>query len=188
MGGTLRKELSMSKKRSFKRILRYWPLYLMLIPGTVYLIINNYIPLFGLLIAFKKVDYSIGILKSPWTGFSNFTYLFATNDAFIMFRNTILYNVVFIILGNLLGFVTAIAMDTVKNKFFKNFSQVVILIPYLEIVFGPEYEVIPVLVLKKKTDYFEFVPVGETDAVLPVCSGDMLFNAFDEYLGFLDNG
>lgn len=61
-------------------------------------------------------------------------------------------------------------------------------VPYLEIVFGPEYEVIPVLVLTKKTDYFEFVPVGETDAVLPVCSGDMLFNAFDEYLGFLDNG
>ena len=119
------------KKKGFKRILRYWPLYLMLVPGTIYLIINNYIPLFGLLIAFKKVDYSIGILKSPWTGFSNFTFLFATNDAYIMFRNTILYNIVFIILGNLLGLVTAVAMDTIKNKFFKNFSQVVILIPYL---------------------------------------------------------
>ena len=85
----------MKKKKSLKRVLRYWPLYLMLIPGTVYLIINNYIPLFGLLIAFKKVDYSIGILKSPWTGLSNFTYLFATNDAFIMFRNTILSAIVY---------------------------------------------------------------------------------------------
>ena len=75
----------------------------MLIPGTVYLIINNYLPMFGLLIAFKKVDYSVGIFNIPWTGFSNFTYLFASNDAFIMFRNTILYNVAFIILGNLLG-------------------------------------------------------------------------------------
>lgn len=59
--------------------------------------------------------------------------------------------------------------------------------PYLEIVFGPDYEVIPVLVLTHKTDYFDFSPVGDTDAVLPVCSGDMLFNAFDEYLSFLNN-
>ena len=57
--------------------------------------------------------------------------------------------------------------------------------PYLEIMFGPEYEVIPVLVLTAARDVFEFVPIGKTDAVLPVCSGDMLFNVFDEYLGFL---
>ena len=58
-------------------------------------------------------------------------------------------------------------------------------VPYLEIVFGPDYEVIPVLVLTGAADVFDFCPVGETDMVLPVCSGDMLFNAFDEYLGFL---
>ena len=57
--------------------------------------------------------------------------------------------------------------------------------PYLEIMFGPEYEVIPVLVLTAARDIFEFAPIGKTDAVLPVCSGDMLFNVFDEYLGFL---
>ena len=58
-------------------------------------------------------------------------------------------------------------------------------VPYLEIVFGPDYEVIPVLVLTGKTEFFDFSPVGRTDMVLPVCSGDMLFNVFDEYLGFL---
>ena len=52
-------------------------------------------------------------------------------------------------------------------------------------MFGPEYEVIPVLVLTAARDIFEFAPIGKTDAVLPVCSGDMLFNVFDEYLGFL---
>ena len=57
--------------------------------------------------------------------------------------------------------------------------------PYLEIMFGPEYEVIRVLVLTAARDIFEFAPIGKTDAVLPVCSGDMLFNVFDEYLGFL---
>ena len=61
-------------------------------------------------------------------------------------------------------------------------------VPYLEIVFGPEYEVIPALVLTAATEIFEFVPIGESDAVLPVCSGDMLFNVFDEYLGFLSEG
>ena len=58
-------------------------------------------------------------------------------------------------------------------------------VPYLEIVFGPAYEVIPVLVLTAARDLFQYVPIGRNDALLPVCSGDMLFNAFDEYLGFL---
>ncbi len=58
--------------------------------------------------------------------------------------------------------------------------------PYLEIMFGPEYEIIPVLVLTAAAELFRFEPIGKTDAVLPVCSGDMLFNVFNEYLGFLD--
>ena len=57
--------------------------------------------------------------------------------------------------------------------------------PFLEIMFGLEYEVIPVLVLTAAQETFDFASIGKTDAVLPVCSGDMLFNVFDEYLGFL---
>ena len=57
--------------------------------------------------------------------------------------------------------------------------------PYLEIMFGPDYEVIPVLVLTSTVETFEYVQIGKTDAVLPVCSGEMLFNVFDEYLGCL---
>jgi hypothetical protein len=58
-------------------------------------------------------------------------------------------------------------------------------VPYLEIVFGPEYEVIPALVLTGAKELFGFVPIGKSGSILPVCSGDMLFNVFDEYLGFL---
>ena len=58
--------------------------------------------------------------------------------------------------------------------------------PFLEIMFGPTYEVIPVLVLTAAHDLFDYAQIGKTDAVLPVCSGDMLFNVFDEYLGFLE--
>ena len=57
--------------------------------------------------------------------------------------------------------------------------------PYLEIMFGPDREIVPVLVLTAARDLFKFVPIGKADAVLPVCSGDMLFNAFNEYLDFL---
>ena len=59
-------------------------------------------------------------------------------------------------------------------------------VPCLEIVFGPDYEVIPALVLTAARELFEFVPISGRDALLPVCSGDMLFNVFDEYMGFLD--
>lgn len=60
--------------------------------------------------------------------------------------------------------------------------------PYLEIVFGPDYEVLPALVLTAAKDYFDFAPIGGSDFILPVCSGDMLFNVFNEYLGFLNEG
>ena len=52
-------------------------------------------------------------------------------------------------------------------------------------MFGPGYDVVPFLVLTTASDLFEFAPIGDSDAILPVCSGDMLFNAFNEYIGFL---
>lgn len=57
--------------------------------------------------------------------------------------------------------------------------------PFLEVVFGPRYEICPALVLTAASDLFDFFPIGNTDMLLPVSSGDMLFNVFNEYLGFL---
>ncbi len=57
--------------------------------------------------------------------------------------------------------------------------------PYLEVVFGDGYDIIPALVLTGAADLFTFTPVGGTDAEIPVCSGDMLFNVLNEYIGFL---
>ena len=56
---------------------------------------------------------------------------------------------------------------------------------YLEVLFGPDYEVIPVLVLTRASDLYRYVPLEGTTAEIQVCSGDMLFNAFDAYLEFL---
>ena len=87
------------KSKTRKNIVRYKWLYIMMLPGMIYLLINNYIPMAGLVIAFKKVNFQTGIFQSPWCGFENFKYLFRTKDAWIITRNTILYNLVFIILA-----------------------------------------------------------------------------------------
>ena len=126
-----RRDKSHRKGKRRRKFLRFLPLYLMLIPGTAYLIINNYLPMAGLVIAFKKIDYSLGIFKSPWVGLKNFTYLFSNNDALIAIRNTILYNLGFIVFGTLLAIIVAVSLDFARSRFFKNFSQVVFLVPFL---------------------------------------------------------
>ena len=124
-------EKNRTRSRKNKRIKQFLPLYIMLLPGIVYLIINNYLPMGGLVIAFKKVNYAVGIFNSPWAGLSNFKFLFSNNDALNALRNTVLYNLGFILFGNILAITVAIVLDCVKSKFLKRFSQVVILIPYL---------------------------------------------------------
>ena len=106
-------------------------LYSMMIPGLVYLFINNYIPMAGLVLAFKRYNYSLGMWKSPWAGLSNFTYLFKTQDAINITRNTLLYNLVFIFLGNLLAVVVAIMLNFLRGNLNKKIYQTLILIPYL---------------------------------------------------------
>lgn len=114
-----------------RRFLRYLPLYLMFLPGALYLFMNNYIPMSGLIIAFKKVNWRKGILGSDWVGFSNFTYLFKTKDAFNITRNTLLYNITFIILGTVIAITIAILLNEIRHKLMKQFYQTVILLPYL---------------------------------------------------------
>ncbi|NWL86181.1 sugar ABC transporter permease [Paenibacillus sp. 79R4] len=103
----------------------------MMLPGIMYLIINNYLPMFGVVIAFKDFNYSKGILGSDWIGFKNFEYLFKTSDAFVITRNTILYNGVFIILNLFIAVGLAILLNEVKRRFLSRFYQSVILLPYL---------------------------------------------------------
>ncbi|WP_194544829.1 ABC transporter permease subunit [Paenibacillus sp. FSL W7-1279] len=103
----------------------------MMLPGLIYLLINNYLPLFGLSIAFKDVNYSKGIWDSDWIGFKNFEYLFKTDDAFIITRNTILYNAAFIVLGLIVSVGVAILLNEIRNKVASRFYQSVIILPFL---------------------------------------------------------
>ncbi len=103
----------------------------MFIPGVVYLFINSYIPMFGIQIAFRQYNAAQGVYGSPWCGFKNFEFLTRTKDAWIMIRNTVLYNVVFIVLGTILAVATAIILNEIRNKTAKQAYQTIILIPFL---------------------------------------------------------
>ena len=118
-------------QNTLKRLGRFLPLYLMLLPGVVYLFINCYIPMAGIVIAFKQYNVRDGMFGSPWVGFSNFEFLFKTNDAWLMTRNTLLYNLVFIILGTVLAIAIAIILNEIRTQMAKQVYQTVILIPYL---------------------------------------------------------
>lgn len=118
----------MSKKMKLKKV---WPYYVMVLPGLLYLLINNYLPMFGVIIAFKKMDYSKGIFGSAWCGLDNFKFLFKTRDAWTITRNTICYNVVFFIIGTIFAMVLAIAMNEVYSKRASKTYQTLILLPYL---------------------------------------------------------
>ncbi|NLO84133.1 MAG: sugar ABC transporter permease [Clostridiales bacterium] len=126
--------MNTQKKLSHKGLSKWgrWiPLYLMFLPGAIYLLINNYIPMAGLVIAFKKVNFNIGIFQSPWVGFDNFKYLFSTNDALLITRNTLLYNIAFMFLFAFFGVAFAIFICDVRNKYLKKMYQSIILFPYL---------------------------------------------------------
>ena len=117
--------------KTLKLIKRYIPLYIMAIPGLAYLALNNYLPMAGLVIAFKNLNFRVGIWKSPWVGVKNFRFLFITKDAFVITRNTILYNLAFIVIGTSLAIFVAILICDMRNRKFSRFAQSVIILPAL---------------------------------------------------------
>ncbi len=119
------------KKLTLARFKQYIPLYLMLLPGAVYLFINNYIPMTGIVVAFKTYNVNDGIYGSPWAGLKNFEFLFGTNEAAIIVRNTLLYNVAFIIVNMVVGIILAIFISDVVNNRMKKLYQSSILLPFL---------------------------------------------------------
>lgn len=129
--------MAQSRRRKFwKRVVRYRVLILMALPGLAYLVINNYLPMLGVTIAFKEIDYSRKglfnlLFRNEWIGFKNFEYLFKTNDAYIITRNTILYNGGFIILNTVAAIAVAIVLNEIKNRFASRLYQSLILLPYL---------------------------------------------------------
>jgi len=114
-----------------KKIKKTIPIYIMLLPGFLYLLINNYLPMGGLIIAFKDVKWNIGIWNSEWVGLANFEYLFKTPDAFNITRNTIVYNIVFILLNLVVALLYAVLLSEIKKKICVKVYQTVIMLPFM---------------------------------------------------------
>lgn len=117
-----------SSKIKWKRIL---PFYVMALPGLIYLLLNNYIPMFGILIAFKDMNFQKGILGSPWCGFDNFKFLFASATGWEIMRNTVGYSILFYFVGTFCAIFTAILMNEIFSIRVKKIYQTLLLLPYM---------------------------------------------------------
>lgn len=116
------------KKIRWKKVI---PVYLMLSPALVYFFINNYMPMYGITIAFRKLDYKLGILKSPFNGLENFKFLFTSGNLGPVVRNTLLYNLAFMVIGTVFPITVAILFNEIRNKWSKKIYQTLLLVPYL---------------------------------------------------------
>lgn len=117
-------------KNFFKQAKRSRVLLAMLLPATIFVIIFNYIPMGGIVLAFKDFNYTDGIFHSPWNGLENFRYLFVSNKLWTLTRNTLLYNIAFIFFGMLFEVGFAIILSEISGKVFKKFAQGFMFLPY----------------------------------------------------------
>ena len=118
------------QESSFTRALRKnRVLLMMLIPAFLYFFIFSYLPMSGAIVAFKSYNFREGIFGSPWVGFSNFEYFFKSGQAWTVTRNTILYNVGFIVV-TVLQMGLAIFISEIGGKYFKKVTQTAMFLPY----------------------------------------------------------
>lgn len=110
-------------------IRRNWQFLLMVVPGTLLAVVFSYLPMFGIVVAFKKIDYAKGIFGSPWVGMKNFNFLFGYPDLKIILRNTLGYNIMFIILGAVIPVTLAMLLSQLRNKRMSKVYQTVMMLP-----------------------------------------------------------
>ena len=103
---------------------------LMALPAVVFLFIFNYLPMAGIVIAFKQFRVNLGFFKSPWTGFDNFDFFFKSQDAWRITRNTLGYNVAFILIGLVVSVTFALMLYEIKRRGPVKLYQTVFFFPY----------------------------------------------------------
>lgn len=124
----------MKKRKSeltfWQKVVRHRTLLLMCLPAVIFFFLFNYMPLPGIWVAFVKYNYRDGIFGSKFIGFDNFKFLVTSGELFNLTKNTILYNLVFILLGNMLAVFVAILLNELQSKMFKKVSQTILFLPY----------------------------------------------------------
>ncbi|MEK4351473.1 ABC transporter permease subunit [Paenibacillus sp. FSL R5-0475] len=116
-------------KKEWRHFKRNRDLFVMSLPAIVYKMLLSYLPMLGLVIAFKQYRYDLGVFGSEWVGLKNFEFFFRSDTAFIVTRNTILYNLSFIVLTMLIALTLAILLNEVSRKWIK-LHQTVLFLPY----------------------------------------------------------
>ena len=116
------------RKLRWKKII---PIYIMLMPALLYFLVNNYLPMYGITIAFRKLDFRRGILRSPFNGLENFKFLFDSGNLGPAVRNTLLYNLTFMVIGTVFPIAVAILFNEIRNTLAKKTYQTLLLVPYL---------------------------------------------------------
>ena len=119
-----------TKKSFWKSVKESRILLLMLAPAVIYVILFSYLPMFGIVLAFKDYNYVDGIFGSPWNGFNNFQFLILSKKLWPLTRNTMLYNIAFISLGMVLQVFFAIILSEIASKWFKKITQTMMFMPY----------------------------------------------------------
>lgn len=122
------------KEKFLTRLRLNKELLILSIPGGIWFLLFAYLPLFGVVIAFKKFRISgsffTSLIKSEFVGFDNFKFLFSSGDAWIIVRNTVLYNLSFIILGIVLPVIAALLLNELRNKGMAKIYQSSLFLPY----------------------------------------------------------
>ena len=107
----------------------YW-LYLLLIPGTAFIIIFRYVPMYGVLIAFQDFSVVRGIWRSPWVGFANFIYLFTSSSFYEILRNSVLISLYRLIFAFPVPVLMAILLSEMRGIVYKKVIQTIIYLPH----------------------------------------------------------
>jgi putative aldouronate transport system permease protein len=120
--------------RSWKRTIAYlksaWPLYAMLVPGFILLIIFNYTPMYGVVIAFENYNPGLGFVKSPWVGMKNFEFLFALPSFTQLIRNTLVLAIGKIVTLQFFAVVLALLLNEVRSYLYKRVINAILYLPY----------------------------------------------------------
>ena len=110
-------------------------LSLLALPGVLLFFIFNYLPMFGIIIAFKRFNPNLGILGSPWVGFQNFEFFFTSQTVFRVMRNTVGYSLLFLVLDVLAGVTLAVMFYILSSrKALKVYNTIVILPRFMSMV------------------------------------------------------
>ncbi len=114
----------------FHNLYKYRTLTLMCIPAVAFFFLFNYMPMPGIYVAFVNYNMKKGIFGSPFIGLKNFEFMAASGKLWELTKNTILYNIVFIVLGNICAIATAILLNEIRSRYFKKVSQTLMLLPH----------------------------------------------------------